>query len=331
MKYFILIIFCCNMLCCQNKTSDEQVLTLAFASCNNQNLDSLQIWSSVLATKPDYFIWTGDIVYLNEETPQGLKEGYDIQKSNKEYQELISSAKILGIFDDHDSAMNDGGANNPYRVEAKALLLEFLDEPVESPRRTRDGIYDSYSMANGFVKIILLDTRWFRSDLMRSDEPGMRYHPSNEGTILGSEQWEWLENELSDTTPKVIILVSSIQFLNDFHGFEKWGNFIHERQRLINLLNGSGKQVIVISGDRHFAEISKLSDQILGVTSSGMTHTYRAVKESNPLRISPLIVDRNFGLIEISYSKTNASINLIELIGDNNEILWSSKPNTVTQ
>ena len=146
----------------------------------------------------------------------------------------------------------------------------------------------------------------------------MRYQPSNEGTILGSEQWEWLENELSDTTPKVIILASSIQFLNDFHGFEKWGNFIHERQRLINLLNGSGKQVIVISGYRHFAEISQLSDQILEVTSSGMTHTYRAVKESNPLRISPLIVDRNFGLIEISYSKTNASVNLIELIGYNN-------------
>ncbi len=326
MGRFVSVIFCSIVLCCQNKASDEQKLILTFASCNNQNLDSLQIWFSVLSTKPDYFIWTGDIIYPNEETPQGLKEGYAVQKSNKEYQELVAKTKILGIFDDHDSAMNDGGANNPYLNEAKELLLDFLDEPLDSQRQKRDGIYDSYTMANGFVKTILLDTRWFRSDLLPSDDPNMRYQPSNVGTILGDEQWTWLESELSDPKSQLIILASSIQFLNDFHGFEKWGNFIHERQKLINLLNASGKQVIVVSGDRHFAEISKLNDQILEVTSSGMTHTYRAAKESNPLRISPLIVERNFGVIEITYDNTGATVELIKLMGDIDEVLWTYKP-----
>ena len=65
--------------------------------------------TSVLAANPDYFIWTGDIIYPSEETPGGLKSGYKVQKSYTEYQKLSESAGILGIFDDHDYAQNDGG------------------------------------------------------------------------------------------------------------------------------------------------------------------------------------------------------------------------------
>lgn len=325
MRYILTIILSLVIIGCHSKPTENQTLTVAFASCNNQNLDSLQIWQPVLASHPDYFIWTGDIIYPNRETPEGLKEGYGIQKSNNLYQDLTSTSQILGIFDDHDYAMNDGGVHNPYREDAKQLLFEFLDEPTESARSTREGIYDSYTMADGLVKTILLDTRWFRSDLKPSDEPGMRYQPSDEGTMLGSQQWEWLASELSDTKSQIVILVSSIQFLNDFHAFEKWGNFPHERQRLIDMLTNTNKQIIVLSGDRHFAELSKLNDQILEVTSSGMTHTYKGVKESNPLRVGPLIDDRNFGILKIDYNQSVAKVTSIEIIGNVGQVLWGFK------
>ena len=324
MHPFKIIVLVLLLTTCSSNSKKRQTLTVAFASCNDQNLDTLQIWTSVLAANPDYFIWTGDIIYPSEETPGGLKSGYKVQKSYTEYQKLSESAGILGIFDDHDYAQNDGGANNPYREEAKDLLLEFLDEPKNSKRRDREGVYDSYDMAGGLVKTILLDTRSFRSDLIPSDKPNMRYQPTDKGTILGDTQWKWLENELDDQTSQIVILVTSIQFLNDFHGFEKWGNFTEERKRLIDLLNNSRKKVIVISGDRHYAEVSQLNEKLLEVTSSGMTHTYKGVKENNPLRVSPLIDDRNFGVLKISYNMESAQVDAIELIGDKSRVLWRS-------
>ena len=70
---------------------------------------------------------------------------------------------------------------------------------------------------------------------------------------------EVARKELKDNTAAVTVIVSSIQLLAQEHRFEKWANFPNERARLLDLLNDYAKgKTLVISGDRHAAEISAL-------------------------------------------------------------------------
>ncbi|MDA0348331.1 MAG: hypothetical protein O3C43_17955 [Verrucomicrobia bacterium] len=53
------------------------------------------------------------------------------------------------------------------KVETQKLFLDFFNEPVESARRQREGIYDAkvFGPKGKRVQIILLDTRYFRGPL----------------------------------------------------------------------------------------------------------------------------------------------------------------------
>ncbi|MEO1654264.1 MAG: alkaline phosphatase D family protein [Bacteroidota bacterium] len=115
---------------------------------------------------------------------------------------------------------------------------------------------------------------------------------------------------MNSTTSKadIHIIGSGIQFIPEDHRFEKWANFPKERQKLFDLFNKyKTKNVVLISGDRHIAEISKLkhsdsSKAVYEVTSSGLTHSYESVgDEPNRHRISKLIGQKNYGIIQIDW------------------------------
>jgi len=80
---------------------------------------------------------------------------------------------------------------------------------------------------------------------------------------------------LKTSPAKVNLIVSGIQFLPTQHAYEKWANFPQERERLLNLIAASGaKTPILLSGDRHIAELMKMTDErfpdgIYEITSSG--------------------------------------------------------------
>ena len=113
----------------------------------------------------------------------------------------------------------------------KRSFLDFLGEPEDSRRRQTPGIYDSLTLGpvGKRVQFILLDTRYFRTALMRAPvrEKGKGpYAPnqSKEAGILGETQWKWLEKTLGEPA-EIRILASSIQVLSTTHGWETWGNF----------------------------------------------------------------------------------------------------------
>ena len=76
--------------------------------------------------------------------------------------------------------------------------------------------------------------------------------------MLGEDQWRWLAEQLR-VPAEVRLLVSSIQVVAEDHGWEKWMNFPHERERLFKLIRETGAEgVIILSGDRHLAELSMM-------------------------------------------------------------------------
>ncbi len=103
----------------------------------------------------------------------------------------MATCPIIGTWDDHDYGINDGGKDFPKKKESKELMLSFLDVPAGDPMRKHEGVYSSHTYGSGKqkVKVILLDTRYFRDPLKESTAPNTRYTPSDTGDFLGEEQW----------------------------------------------------------------------------------------------------------------------------------------------
>ncbi|MCL6261045.1 alkaline phosphatase family protein [Aquiflexum sp. TKW24L] len=302
-----------------NQTSSEEeilsIQTIAFGSCNRQDREQ-PLWTPILSNKPDLWIWLGDNIYGDTDSMAVLKAKYDLQNAHSEYQKLKTNTPIIGIWDDHDYGRNDAGKEYPYRKESRDLMYDFLDIPQESLLRQKEGAYGSYEFGpdDEKVKVILLDARYFRDDLDKKDRD---YVQNNTGSILGEEQWNWLAEELKYNSAKITLIGSGIQILSAEHPYEKWANFPKERERLLKLLETyKVTGAILLSGDRHIAEISKtdipgISHPVYDVTSSGLTHTWKEYKsEPNSYRVGDLIAKLNFGLIHLDWQKDGVKVDL---------------------
>ena len=179
------------------------------------------------------------------------------------------------------------------------------------------------------VQLILLDTRSFRSPLKKDTaNPKVNVPNTDPGaTVLGAEQWAWLERRLREPA-EVRAVVSSISFISTEHGSEKWSNFPHERSRLLELVRSTQAEgVVIISGDRHLAELSLLkptdgiSYPLYDMTTSGLNQPVAKESEygsENPPKGPPnryRIHERpytgsNFGLMRFKWDDPDPSIRL---------------------
>jgi alkaline phosphatase D len=319
---------------CANHRVDESSFTLAFGSCNNNHIEK-NLWQEIQANNPDVWVWGGDIIYAdNPDNDMGIiRDDYEVLKSSPAYSQFIKHNTIIGSWDDHDYGLNDGGVEFEKKQESQQLFLDFMDVPKNDARRKQKGIYSShdYDVGEYKIKIIILDTRYFRSGLTEDPDPASdkRFMPNKygDGTMLGSNQWNWLENQLLQSQADFNVILSSIQVLSPLHGFEKWANMPHELNKLENLLRYSNaKNVILLSGDRHISEISKkniegLKYPLIDFTSSGLNRALNFAKiEPNPYRVENNVVVDSFGLLHFDFAHNQV---LMEIRGEDNTVLMS--------
>ncbi len=304
----------------ERKSKPESVSRIAFGSCAGQN-DEQPILTEVIKTNPDLFIYLGDNIYGDTENMKVLAEKYEKLASKKEFQTLVKNTHVLATWDDHDYGKNDAGKYYPKKEESKEIFLRFFNEPKNSERRKHKGIYhaEMYKGKDGkIVQIILLDTRTFRDDLLKNNNKKLfkndyRPNPSPDSTFLGKEQWSWLEQELLRKAD-VRIIASSNQFSHEYNGWESWNNVPREKGKMLELIRSTkANGVIFISGDVHWAEISKLENgrnyPIYDVTSSGITKTWKDIEENNN-RLGEPERNVNFGLIEINWNSDDPLIDM---------------------
>ncbi len=308
--------------------SQTKIYSIAFGSCDNQRLKN-ELWKSIDENHPAAWIWGGDDVYSDTEDMKELKENYAIQKNDSDYLQFISNKQILGTWDDHDYGLNDGGEEYPYKRESQQLLFDFLGTSKDAPERFRDGVYNSrvIDFDGNKVKVIVLDTRFFRTAVTKAVNSKKRLQPNpyGQGTILGEAQWKWLEQELNTSDAQFNVIVSSIQLVSNQHGFECWGNFPHEIDKLEKMLAASkAKGTFIISGDRHIAtfsskKIANLNYPLVDFTSSGLTHVYSSFSgEENPYQIGKVVAEKNFGLLQFDF--TNNCV-IMQIRGLENKLL----------
>lgn len=301
---------------------------MAFGSCNKTTMPN-KLWDDVLKLHPNVWAWGGDIVYADTEDMNKLHKMYDAQNNVPAYVLLKENAPVIGTWDDHDYGLNDGGVNFSAKKESQREFLDFMNVSKDSPRRKREGVYTShlYKVPQGEVNVIVLDTRYFRTGLTKDTETEKKYKPNvyGEGTILGENQWLWLQEELKNSKADFNIILSSIQVLSNQHGFECWGNFPHEVDKLKEvIINSKAKGVILLSGDRHISEFSKttvenLEYPLIDFTSSGLTHAYEEyIGEENTYRVENVVFTESFGVLYFDFQHKKVQF---QIRGDEGKIL----------
>lgn len=309
----------------------ERVDVIAFGSCHKLE-NSHAVWDAVNGLKggagPDVFVFLGDNVYAHGEGMAVLRDKYAELRGLAGVERLFAASDVIGVWDDHDYGPNDSGRENPDREGAQRALLDFLEEPSRSWRRDTAGVYDAevYGPEGERVQFILLDTRYFRDALSRSDEREAWTNGIGGGyvadwdrgkTMLGEDQWAWLEERLREPA-ELRVICSSIQVVAEDHRYEKWANLPLERARLFDVIRRTGAEgVVFLSGDRHRAEISRFDVRraevgsgdgvgydLYDVTSSALnTATGRWVNELNRHRVGSQYVENNFGVLEINWEE----------------------------
>jgi alkaline phosphatase D len=286
--------------------SSELLQRIAFGSCNKTDLPQ-PLFRKLVMDKPQLWIWTGDVIYGDSRDPAVLSQLYARQLQQPDYTGFLATGVgVIGTYDDHDFGEENGGRSYPSRAASMQLFLDFVNEPKDSPRRQQEGIYTRYRMGpeGKRVKILLTDNRYHREKA------------GKESDILGPAQWQWLEKEVMNVDAELLLLVSGTQVLPFEHRYEKWADWPASRARLLDLLNRSPYQnIVIISGDRHLAEVSKLAlpsgKTIWEVTSSGLTHSYQeATDDQNPnsLRVGPMLNRLNYGILDIVWEGTQPKL-----------------------
>jgi alkaline phosphatase D len=291
------------------------VSTIAFGSCGDQRKPQ-PILEQVAELKPDLFIYLGDNIYSDTEVMDTLRKNYGVLARKPEYIKLKAATPILATWDDHDFGMNDSGRHYKFKKESKQIFMQFFGV-MDSSMLKHDGIYFSRMIDEGGrrVQIIFPDMRTFRDKLLPykgSHKGDKRFdyeldydvYETSDSTMLGEEQWAWMEEQLK-VPADLRIIASSTQFGITHNGYEAWANFPHEQKRLVELIKHTrANGVLFISGDVHYAEISKLSVPgvypLYDVTASGITSTWDFATP-NDNRIDGPVMENHFGVISIDW------------------------------
>lgn len=317
--------------------ADETPLSrIAFGSCAKQDQPQ-PIWEAIVETQPQLFVFLGDNIYGDSEDMDVLRAKYALLGNQPGFRRLKQVCPVVGTWDDHDFGANDAGAEYPKKLESQQVFLDFFGVPKDDPRRHQEGVYSArvYGPPGRRVQLILLDARYFRSPLKKGFQPGEPgdgrrgiYAPNTDpdATVLGESQWRWLADQLK-VPAELRIIGSGVQVVADEHGSEMWGNFPRERQRLLRLIRETRADgVVIISGDRHLAEISRLSADrpegpgypLFDVTSSSLNAPsgnmtkagVRFANEINSYRVGLTYFDVNFGSIQIDWSQPDPIVRL---------------------
>lgn len=323
MKRLIPVILVISLISCGKKPAP--VTKIAFGSCGYQD-DPQPVLSLAAGRSPDAFIFLGDNIYGDTKDMDTLENKYKRWQAQPDFRKLDSSTKIFATWDDHDYGWNDDGKHYPFKNESKELFLKYFKEPAESERRKHEGIYKTEYIKTGdkTVQILLLDVRTFRNNLLlykKGDSlprkeyfytPDYKPHTSADSTLLGAEQWKWLEEELKKPAD-LRFICSGSQFGIEYNGYEAWANFPHEQKKMLELIKQTrANGVIFLTGDVHYAEISRLEEPglypIYDITSSGITSTWDFAT-LNKNRIEGPVMDNHFGLVTIEW-KTDPEIKM---------------------
>jgi alkaline phosphatase D len=212
-------------------------------SCAREDEASIAGWRRVLAERPDLVLLLGDTPYIDSTDAAVQRRRHREFAGTPGLRELARSRPVLGIWDDHDFGRD--GADG--RLPGKEAALQAFREFRPNPPADREGLGVACAFRRGPVEFLLLDTRYFARAAPSPFDP-------DRPTLLGREQWAWLEDRLRLPTAPFKLLLSGIVWNGAVRPFktDHWGAYPHELEALFALVRRLRTPgVVLVSGDIH--------------------------------------------------------------------------------
>lgn len=267
------------------------------------------IFDAIVDRKPDAMIWLGDNTYLREGdvgSRAGIFKRYAHTRAWTGSQRLFATVPNYAIWDDHDYGPNDADYTYALKHDARDAFMAYWPNPSFGIEPHK-GITSTFDVAD--VQVFLMDDRWYRTPNARTDIPRR---------ILGEQQLQWLNDALASSKATFKVVAIGSQVLSDNMKREGFAWSPEERDTLIaaiTRLKISG--VMFISGDVHFAELSKLDRPnaypIYELTSSPLSsgvNTSEIYRTNSRHVEGTKYIGHNFGLITAQGNRGDRSITL---------------------
>ena len=269
--------------------SSPQRLRFASVCCQSYVDGYYTAYPHLTAEDLDMVVFLGDYIYENAATgpvrshvnpePTTLDEyrvRYGLYKGDANLQAAHVKFPWVMIWDDHEVENNyagdisqDGAPTEEWlarRAAAYQAYYEHMPLRLPPPEGPDYKIYHALKWGD-LAEFWLLDTRQYRADQNCNDTPGpgCAGWDTYDGTMLGDEQEQWLEEGMlaSVATWKLItqqIVISSVSNNGSLVNFDGWDGYPVARQRLFDFISGSAlTNVVVISGDLHVGGLGDLS------------------------------------------------------------------------
>ncbi len=258
-------------------TGDVDALRFGIVSCSNFAHGFFNVYEKLVDRNDiDAIIHLGDYIYEYADGEFGDVRDYEpsteilnisdyrmrhsYYKLDPQLRRLHQQYPIIATWDDHESANNswEDGAENHNAGEGdwatrKSASIQAYNEwmPFRKPDATdEERIYRKLSYGN-MMDLFMLDTR-----LYGREEQGQNQNDPNR-TLLGTNQYNWLENGLGNSTAKWQVLGQQVMMgplglfgnpVND----DQWDGYPAERDKLQQfVIDNNVPNMVVLTGDIH--------------------------------------------------------------------------------
>ena len=230
----------------------------AFGSCVGKEpwLDAA-LWADLDARTPvDLVLLLGDNHYANSPEPARQRAAFIAHRDHAGFRSLFQRTPMYAVWDDHDFGVNDSDATQTDKELSLRTFQEFFANPAYG-EPDNPGVY--FKFTRGDIDFFLLDDRYHRSPNQAPDDASK--------TMLGAKQLAWLKRELVASKAAVKVIAAGGEW--QVNGSDdSWRSFQHERKEIFDLLaEHKMKNVLLLSGDRHFTAAYQLPEGFMEVCS----------------------------------------------------------------
>ena len=290
----------------QTLAAHQQGLRFAFASCMLDLWDQGDIWEQMVALDPDVIFLVGDNVYADLPTP--ATSPADLWTRYVETRETLSLFRnrqlipVVATWDDHDYGKNNANRNFTLKDDAREVFEAFFISKHGTMNFHVPGMGVASSFEAYGYNFFLMDNRTFRTAAGESPE-----------RHFGDAQMQWLLHRLQGLDHAFI--ASGSQFFGGYEHINAANNLFKEEsfqgehparfEYFIDQLRATGTKVVLLSGDRHYAEVMAIPPDVLGYQTYELTSSPVGTVNSpfpdapNPLRVAGDDSATNFMLVEV--------------------------------
>ena len=249
--------------------------SIAFGSCAKEAEGSGRVWDRINALDPDALVLLGDTPYIDTTELKTQRRRYREFAMFPPFARLATHIPVYATWDDHDFGRNDTDGRLEGKENSRRAFIEYRPNPTAG--EVGNGIYTRFRQ--GPMDVFLLDTRWFA----RTEGDGLTW------TLLGKQQWAWLERSLKASDAPFKVLACGMVFNGSVRPGKSdcWGVYASEYARLRTLIDGM-PGVVLVSGDVHWSR--ELEHDATGdwplvefVTSPVHEHLIAAANPDHPL------------------------------------------------